>query len=196
MRKNSGLRLLWLSVVALGCASVYGQQPATTQAGFDVSIVMPSNEYMTTIGAGGVLDYGWSLGTAGAIHFHPNIELWFANGDYYYPGNRFYYYHSSDFETAINFEGRYYFPLPSTTPVKPYVGLGPAIIFSYFHHDNYAYPYDYYPYHSGVSMGFNLMGGIDFKLGRSMAFVEMKGKVGSYVDVFKLTFGMMFPLGR
>ena len=197
MGKRSRSVAFGLCVFVLGFSSVYAQR-ATTRAGFDVSLVMPEGGLNTTIGFGGVLDYGWSLGSAGAIHFHPNAELWFAGGDRYFRDYYGQYYGGSDFETALNFEGRYNFPLPSSSPVRPYIGLGPAIVLSYFHYD-YNFPTDYgYSYHhSGADFGFNILGGIDFRLGQNaMAYAEMKGKVGGYVDVFKLTFGMMFPLGR
>lgn len=190
-----------LGVITLGFASV-NAAPASCKLGFDVSLVMPE-VFNGTFGWGGILDYGWNLGSAGEIHFHPNVEMWYARAETWYNPNNpnnpnGTYYHFSDFETTLNFEGRYNFPLPQSFPIHPYVGVGPGIILSYFSNNyppnvNWAWPY----YHeSGVDVGFNLMGGIDFKIGSNIsAFGEIKGKIGGPIDVFKMTFGMMFPIG-
>lgn len=158
-------------------------------AGFDVSLVIPEGDLHPTPGWGGLMDFGFGLGPAGQIHMAPVVDFWVSGHDYYHD------YHRTVFEMTINGDAKYYPPVPRTSPVKPFGGMGftPVITFT---HDGYWERYR--PDYSGndINFGFNFLGGIDFKMGsKAIGFTELRGKVGGY-DLIKFTFGMKFLLGR
>lgn len=167
---------------------------ASTKVGFNVGLVSP--EYLTTtIGAGGLLDFGFDLGGSGSIHFQPTLEFWYSSDDrYYYYWDRFHYpYRWSVFELSLNPLARYYLPVPRSLTIKPFLGLGLAFSFPSTHYD-YIDP-AYRPYYEDhFDIGYNALAGIDFKMSRNATgFVEFRGKMG-YIIVTKILFGMMFPV--
>jgi hypothetical protein len=184
--------LFFILTLVCGVSSMNGL--SSTKAGFNAGLVMPE-QFDATIGAGGLMDFGFDLGQAGSIHVQPTAELWYASDDQYIRiGNT--YYGWSDFEMSINPIGRYYFPIPPAVPVKPFVGMGLAFVMSFYHIDNdYPDPVPSYLDDDDFDLGMNFVGGIDFAIGsRATGFVEMRGKIDG-TGVFKLLFGMMFPIG-
>ena len=172
---------------------------APMSAGFNVGLVSPEHLF-TTIGGGGLLDWAFDLGPSGSIHFQPTIEFWYSHNDrYYYYWDRWHWdYPWSVFELSLNANGRYFLPVPRSTPVKPFLGLGLAFDFPNFHYDYIDQDPDHYPYYYNdhFFIDYNAFVGITFKMSRNAeGFVEIRGKMG-YIGLSKLLFGMTFPLGR
>jgi hypothetical protein len=181
------------TIVCLGFSPVSGATPI--KIGFNAGLVGPEN-LNVSIGGGGLMDFGFDLGTAGSIHFQPTVELWYASsGRINYALYPVYNYDVSVVEFSINPLGRYYFPVASSVPVKPFAGLGFAVSFDFSTVDqnNPDLPHHYHD--NGSDLGFCLSGGIDFNIGSRKAFVEIREKMGD-INVFKLLFGMTFPIGR
>jgi hypothetical protein len=161
----------------------------STKAGFNAGFVVPEH-FGVTLGGGGLMDFCFDLGPSGSIHVQPTVELWYASDDHYNMYNQNYSW--SVFEFSINPLGRYYFPVSPSLPVQPFAGVGFAFSMDFIHYENIPAPF---PDHDNNSdLGFCISGGIDFTIGRNKAFVELRGKMGD-IDVFKMLFGMMFPLG-
>jgi hypothetical protein len=182
---------------ALVLAILPAQGAAAMSAGFNAGLVSPRH-LRTTVGAGGLLDFEFDLGSSGSIHFQPTVEFWYSSDDhyYYYVGRYSYPYWWRVFELSINPNGRYYLPLPRSLPIQPFLGLGIALSFPSVEYE-YVYP-DYPPpyYDDHFDIGYNVLAGVDFKMGPSAkGFVELRGKLG-YIDVSKILFGMLFPIRR
>ena len=161
-----------------------------SSAGFDVSIVLPQDVHPTP-GWGGVMDFGFGLGPAGQLHMHPNLEFWVSGNGNAYDQNLHLSFDYTVFETSFNGDVRYYPPVPSSSPVKPFVGNGLAILMTY-DHGNYNRHGEYDWSHYDVGAGFDFLGGIDFKMStNTIGYAEVKGKFGHY-DLAKFTFGMQF----
>jgi hypothetical protein len=172
--------------LCLCSALSFGATPM--KIGFNVGLVGPEN-LNVTIGGGGLMDFGFDLGASGSIHVQPTIELWYSSDDRYHFYSQ--YYSWSVFELSINPLGRYYFPVSSTLPIKPFAGIGFAFSMDFIHYDNIPGLIDS---DNNSDLGFCLDGGIDFAIGRNKAFVEVREKMGD-INVFKLLFGMTFPFG-
>lgn len=155
-------------------------------AGFDLSLIIPENDLHPTPGWGGLMDLGFSLGDLGDLHLFPNIEFWASSNN----NNSF---DHLVFEMLINGDFRYYFPLPRRIKARPYVGNGFSFIINHDKYD-YNYPRDDYR-NTDFGVGFDFLGGLDFPLTeKAVGFAELKGKLDSFYNVFKFTFGMKFPL--
>ncbi len=194
MRQKKICIVTCISIICLGFSLSSGAA-SSTKAGFNIGLVVPEGHLNVTIGGGGLMDFGFDLGQYGSIHVQPTVELWYASGDRIYANyNRNYFIKTSVFELSINPLGRYYFPVPSSSPVQPFAGMGFAFSVDFAHIEQ-SYPNVQPDYHDNNSdLGFCLTGGIDFNIGRNKAFVELREKMGD-IDVFKMLFGMMFPLG-
>jgi hypothetical protein len=167
---------------------------ASNGAGVKLSVVFPDEPNMG-IGLGGHMLFCFDLQRAGALALYPNIEFWYASHHHYNVPAQNWDYHVSVWEFSLFLDTRYYFPVTSAVPVKPYAGLGLGPIIASAHSDHpewYSYPNETY-----TSMGLNFLAGIDFPLGSSgiIGFGELKGTVGSDFpwDVFRMTFGATFP---
>ena len=128
----------------------------STEAGFDLGLVIPDGSLHPSIGWGGLMDFGFSMGAIGEFHIFPNLEFWVSG---YRPSNRD-LTHLTVVEMMINSDFRYYFPLPERIKVRPFVGNG----FS-FDADFQKYDYDYNPNDyrdTDFELGFNIFGGVDF----------------------------------
>jgi hypothetical protein len=190
---DMNVRLVLLSLLVAGSMNV--PRAASVEfrhvgsgAGFDVSFVVPSrvNPFM---GAGGLLDFAFSLGDIGALSIHPNVEMWFSFED-----NHRWNGHTWDdfavFEIDFNGDFRYYFPLPERVPVRPFAGNGFGFAMTVESGDDDELGRD--DSEVDVDPLFNFFGGIDFPFSSSVkGFVEIKAKLGDY-DVFRTTFGMIF----
>ena len=153
-------------------------------------------------------DIGPSIGIGGHgiidlnkyLSLYPNLEFWYGTDNdhwyrYPYPNRppdpwdddywRYYKWYEVDvFEISINVDFRFYFPV--TSRVGPFVGGGIAPIITIINWEEHNYS------DTDFGAGLNILGGVDFPVGNHTGFVEMKGKVGSEFNVFKLTFGITF----
>jgi hypothetical protein len=178
-------------LVALGLAAITAQAaPGITGmgAGFKLSFVA-ADHFGPGFGFGGHYLLNIGLDRAGTIAIYPNPEFWFAShhNDYRYPAD-LRYYDVNIFELDFNMDARYYFPLPPNIPVGPYVGMGMAPVVEILSWEN-----DIIDNNTDVGAAFNLLTGMDFPMGAIKGFVEMRGKLGSGYDAFKLSFGITFP---
>jgi len=151
--------------------------------GFDAGFVVPEDVH-PTVGWGGVMDFMFNMGDIGKLAIHPNVEMWISGNDYTQ-------YDLTVFEIAFNGNFKYYFPLPSSIAVRPFVGNGIDIISDILNYDwNAPFTGDDSDNHLGS--GFEFIGGIDFPFTPSIiGNTEFKAKLGHY-DLIKISFGMVF----
>jgi hypothetical protein len=188
-------KICGFSSLLLLCGVSSSYALSSTSFGFNVGFVSP-RFLSTTIGAGGLMDFGFDLGPSGSIHFQPSLEFWYSHDDrYYYYWDRLHrVYPWSVFEFSLNPNVRYYLPVPRSTPVKPFLGLGVALSFPNVHYDYVDPDIPPYYYDERFDMGYNVFAGFDFKMTRNaVGFVEVRGKMG-WIDASKILFGMMFPV--
>jgi hypothetical protein len=166
--------------------------------GVQLELVNPEAPFPTDLGFGagftGMICI--ELGHAGELRYMPNIDIWWGQdhwGDPYYD----HYWHKT-IEVGLNIgDLRYYFPTHSV--VEPFVGLGPMVSLLYQEewHTYYSNGYwieDIYYHDWEHSMGFNMMGGIDFLLNNSVSLgLLAKGKFGDW-DEFKVIVEFLFYL--
>jgi hypothetical protein len=172
--------------------------PGLDGAGFRISLVAPFTDFDPGFGLGVHLDVGlleW-------LHFYPNFEYCYAGRSYhpnYYPFFNTYWEESHWLnEFTLNGDLRFYPPLPFN-PVRPYAGGGFAFVLSRedWKYQNNVPPYDIrYDNYTSPGLGFNFLLGCDIPIGSLISFVELKFKVGSAFNLFKLTGGLTFPLSR
>lgn len=189
--KNSFKLVAIISLIFLGTVKPSFAEFSYTESslGFDLGLVIPDHGQDATFGWGGIVNFAFSLGEYGELHFRPNIEFWFSSDkdddvD-----------HLDVFQTALNGDVRYYFALPRTIPIKPFIGNGIVI---QINHKSWEHPNDPNRDFSETdpAPGFTFLTGLDFPLSESLtAFFEFKSTFSDY-DVLKFNGGLMFSLGR
>lgn len=175
--------VIFLASLLIITGSAYsGMSYTGTGAGFNVSLVVPDGRLHPTFGWGGLMDLGFSLGKAGELHFFPNMEFWISGDER--PG-----IDETYFEMSVNGDVRYYFPISQRITIRPYGGMGVAVIYEY---QNLEYLHGRDRENTDIDVAVNFMGGIDIPFTSSVrGFTEMKGKAGENM-VIKFTFGMKF----
>ncbi len=108
-------------------------------AGAKLSLVFPDEPNMG-IGLGGHLLFGFDLNRAGALALYPNVEFWYASRHHYHYYAPNGYYDLAIWEFCLFLDTRYYFPVVSSVPVKPYAGLGMGPVFTSVRSDPEVYP--------------------------------------------------------
>ncbi|MBD3391834.1 MAG: hypothetical protein GF418_07235 [Chitinivibrionales bacterium] len=137
-------------------------------------------------GGGGHMLFGLDLGRAGGVKIYPNMEMWVGREDIEDPPNR--ELELVAFEATINFDARYYPPLPPSLVIEPFVGLGPAVVIDVREYDDPDWD------DTDVGPGFNFLTGIDFPIGIHKMFGEFRGKVGDSWELVKFTVGVSFTI--
>jgi hypothetical protein len=193
---NKFIGILFL-MATLSVASTYRETTyESSNASFDLrglgirlSLVAPEI-FNVGFGIGAYLDFR----ILKYLHFVPGFEYTHAgyNYNYYPPGNPYtsYPYHSLN-EFAFNGDLRFYFPV-NTAAIRPYAGGGLALLVINENWDYYYSNPTYSNTHVGIAADF--IGGLDIPTGNFTWNVEMKGKVGTGFNMFKLSGGVMFAL--
>ena len=178
-------------------------------AGPNLSLVI-AEHIGAGLGVGGHMLFGFDLNRFGQIHIYPNIAFWFGHEDFGWWTGRAPYDYATQvdlwvFELTFNFDTRYYFPLPPSVPIAPYVGLGFCPVVTIYQYEpgwwgdyHYYDGRDYYYYHhsdgTDIGPGFNFFAGLDIPIGMNKFFFEMRGKVGDGYELLKLTGGFSFTI--
>ena len=194
------LRQIILSclVVLSFSTTVYSLAPMANTAGFGgkIGLNIVDNEG-AAFGWGAHFLYGFDLRGAGTLAIYPNVEFWVHRNDYFdrsYDPDRL--YHVTLFQTNINFDARYYFPIKGNIPVNPFVGFGFGPDITSWNPES-PYYFDQYNYYrdTDVSVLFSFFGGIDIPISSNIRpFFEMRIKPVGYYTVFKMTAGLTFLL--
>ncbi len=183
------LRITVLAALAASSSLLHAQGLEFMGIGPRLSFVI-AEDVGAAIGGGGHFIMEFGLGRAGTWAICPNIEMWFGHEELG-PGQWPYYgypqYDLYAFELSFNADGRYYFPLPPSVPVAPYVGMGFGVVTTAREFDPGA---DY----TDVNPGFNMLGGLDIPVGNHKLFGEFKGKFGDEFNAFKMTAGFTFTI--
>lgn len=148
-------------------------------------------------GAQGIVEV--DFGKFGKAQYLPSLTFWFRSDDEHYDGTYWDEYSVRDGMVAINFlDLKYLPPLKESIIVRPYIGLGPAIVIhisghEYIHFDS-GNPGDAYQKDaddwSDADAAFNFFMGADFKITPVIApFAEFRGTL-SDKKVFRITGGL------
>lgn len=177
-------------------------------AGIQVGLVVAEkwNSYLPAaafgFGAQGIVEI--DFGKVGKAQYLPSLAFWFRNDkdhpDFWWNGVWIEEAKVKDGMIAINFlDLKYLPPLKASIPVRPYIGLGPAIVihtggYNYVHFDEPNVPGDQYykdeDSWSDADAAFNFFVGVDFKATPVIApFVEAR-YTASDKRVFRLTGGL------
>jgi hypothetical protein len=180
-----------ICVCVLAISALPAQASGITTQGAGGKISFIAGHFNPGFGLGGHYIVQFSLGQAGELAIYPNLEFWLASDhDHFYVDPPYYrYYHLTYFGFDFNLDAKYYFPIPHSVPVRPFVGIGPAPLIIVANSD---YPYPGYDY-TDIGVGFNFFTGIDFPMGSALGFAELRGKLGNPYDAFLMSFGVTFP---
>lgn len=118
-------------------------------------------------------DIAFDLGKVGELHYNPSLSFWVGSDE-----NAMLDYTALQFLFNA-FDLRYYPPIPSSSPVRPFVGMAPTIVISHMnveYLDEIRFDAD----DSEFSAGFNIYAGADFRLSSTLLlFTELRGTFGS-----------------
>jgi hypothetical protein len=147
-----------------------------------ISLVKPEN-IDATFGLGIHFDMGTILDV---LRLYPSVEFWRESESTVVRG---FTHETSTTELSFNGDVRHYIEMAEGSKVRPFFGGGLGLIYTGWSIKNPSRDDD----GSDFDLGLNLLGGFDFRLGRSArGFLEGKFKVDGY-DTFKMTFGITFP---
>jgi hypothetical protein len=194
---NKFIGILFLMATLSGASTYRETTYESSNASFDLrglgvrlSLVAPE-VFNVGFGLGAYLDFR----ILKYFHFVPGFEYSHAGYNYgYYPVGIYPYssypYHSLN-EFAFNGDLRFYFPV-NTAVIRPYAGGGPALLVINENWSNYYSNPNYSNTYLGIAADF--IAGLDIPTGNFTWNVEMKGKVGTGFNMFKLSGGVMFTL--
>jgi hypothetical protein len=167
--------------------------PTIDGVGFRLSLVIPEDNLNTGFGLGAHMD----MKLINWLHFYPSLEYAHAGSDNYYYPNWANYYHFSLNDFCLNADFRAYPQFSSHLPFNLFGGMGLVLAITSVHWDwqGNAPPY-WQQSSSDVGIGLDILFGADIPIGSLMSTIELKFKIGGNWDMFKLTGGLTFPLGK
>ncbi len=167
--------------------------------GARLSLAAPENRG-AAFGFGGHCLFDGKISSIGRFQFIPNLSFWFASDEnsYRYSVTIIDEYEYRYWQIAMNFSDlKYYFPVPSSFVVEPYVGTGIALVinFSKSRHTHTApgnsYSTSWNPT-SDVDAAVNFFAGIDIPISKKIILFTEIRLTASPQFVFRFTGGLSF----